>query len=248
MGLDGRIALVTGAGQGVGLGIARRLAAAGSSVALNDLRPDRAEAAVAQIDPAGGKVIAVPFDVTDLDAVRAGVTRIEQELGPIDILVNNAGVPADMNLSQFKDSDPTRWHEWIDINLYGSMYCMHAVLGGMCERGFGRIIQISSASGSRGLTAGASVYGGSKAGIEGVLRHVGLEVAGAGVTVNSIALGFMEFAGDPKVVAQMGATVPVGRLGRPDEVGGAVVWLASEDGNYVTGQTVHINGGTHNGR
>lgn len=248
MSLEGRVALVTGAGQGVGLGIARRLATAGASVALNDMRADRADAAVAQIDPAGGKVIAVPFDVTDRDAVRAGVARVEQELGPVDVLVNNAGVPADMNLAPFKDSDPSRWHEWIDINLYGSMYCMHSVLGGMCDRGFGRIIQISSASGSRGLTAGASVYGGSKAGIEGVLRHVALEVAGAGVTVNAIALGFMEFKGDEQTLKQMGATVPVGRLGRPDEVGAAAVWLASDDASYVTGQTVHINGGTHHGR
>jgi NAD(P)-dependent dehydrogenase (short-subunit alcohol dehydrogenase family) len=246
--LQGRTALVTGAGQGVGLGIAQRLAAAGASVAANDLVPDRADAAIAQIDPGGGKVIAVPFDVTSLEAVRAGVARIEQELAPIDILVNNAGVPADMNLGQFKDSDPSRWHEWIDINLYGSLFCIHSVLSGMCERQFGRIIQISSGSGSRGLTAGAAIYGGSKAGIEGALRHIALEVAGVGVTVNAIAPGFMEFKGDEALIAQMAATVPVGRLGRPTDIGGAVLWLASEDGSYVTGQTVHVNGGTVQGR
>ena len=162
MSLLGRTALVTGAGRGVGLGIATELAAAGASVAVNDLHPERADAAVAQIDSAEGKVVAVPFDVTDLEQVRTGMARIEDRDGTLDILANNAGVPEDMALSPFKDSDPTRWHEWIDINLYGSMNCIHTSLSGMCERHWGRIVQITSGSGSRGLLTGASVYGGSK--------------------------------------------------------------------------------------
>ena len=150
--LDGKIARVTGAGRSVGLGIAQELAEAGASVAVNDLHPQRAEAALKEIQPAGGRVIAAPFDVTKLEAVQAGIARVERELGPIGILVNNAGIPEGIGATgPFVESDPSQWHFNIDLNLYGSRYCIRTVLPGMAQRGWGRIIQISSGAGSRGV-------------------------------------------------------------------------------------------------
>jgi len=175
--LDGKIALVTGAGRSVGLGIAQELAEAGASVAVNDLHPERAEGALSQINAAGGRLIAAPFDAANLEAVRAGITRVEQTLGPIDILVNNAGIPEGIGMTgPFVDSDPAQWHFNIDLNLYGSMYCIRTVLPGMARRRWGRIIQISSGAGSRGVP-NVSIYSAAKAGIEGLLRCVAIEMA-----------------------------------------------------------------------
>ena len=250
--LDGKIALVTGAGRSVGLGIAQELAEAGASVAVNDLHPDRAEAARNQIKPAGGRVIAAAFDVASLAAVRAGVARVESQLGPIDILVNNAGIPEGIGATgPFVDSDPAQWHHNIDLNLYGSMYCIRTVLPGMAQRKWGRVIQISSGAGSRGVPQ-VSIYSAAKAGIEGLLRSVAIEMAQSGVTLNAIALGLMantaERIGDSAYLQRIFSTIPMGRLGQPREIGACVVWLASEKAVYVTGQTIHINGGTVHGR
>src|SRR5580698_11438740 len=122
--LDGRVAIVTGAGQSVGRGIAEALAAAGASVAVNDLHSDRAEEVAADINANGGHALAVPFDVTRLEEVREGVARAERQLGPVDVVVNNAGRVDDgkTRLGRFKDSDPASWHLWIDLNIYGSLY------------------------------------------------------------------------------------------------------------------------------
>ncbi|HEY2104841.1 MAG TPA: SDR family oxidoreductase [Candidatus Binataceae bacterium] len=250
--LDGKIALVTGAGRSVGLGIAQELAEAGASVAVNDLDAERAQAAVNQIKPAGGRLIAAPFDVAKLEAVRAGITKIEQELGPIDILVNNAGIPQGAGATgPFVESDPSQWHFNIDLNLYGSMYCIRTVLPGMAQRGWGRIVQISSGAGSRGVP-NVSIYSAAKAGIEGLLRSVAIEMAQTGVTLNAIALGLMantgERMGDSALLQRVFSTIPMGRLGQPREIGACVVWLASGKAGYMTGQTVHINGGSVHGR
>ena len=251
--LDARIGLVTGAGRSVGLGIAQELAEAGVSVAVNDLHPERAEAALKQITSGGGRAIAAPFDVGNLEAVRAGIARIEQELGPIDILVNNAGIPEGIGMTgPFVDSDPAQWHHNIDLNLYGSMYCIRTVLPGMKARGWGRIIQVSSGAGSRGVP-GVSIYNSAaKAGIEGLLRSVAIEMAQTGVTLNAIALGLMantgERMGDSDYLKRIFSTIPMGRLGQPREIGACAVWLASEKAGYVTGQTIHVNGGSVHGR
>jgi NAD(P)-dependent dehydrogenase (short-subunit alcohol dehydrogenase family) len=250
--LDGKIALVTGAGRSVGLGIAQELAEAGASVAVNDLHRERAEAALDQISPAAGRLMAAPFDVANLEAVRAGIAGIEKELGPIDILVNNAGIPEGIGATgPFVDSDPSQWHFNLDLNLYGSMYCIRTVLPGMAKRKWGRIIQISSGAGSRGVP-NVSIYSAAKAGIEGLLRSVAIEMAQSGVTLNAIALGLMantaERMGDSAYLQRIFSTIPMGRLGNPREIGAAVVWLASEKAGYVTGQTVHVNGGSVHGR
>jgi 3-oxoacyl-[acyl-carrier protein] reductase len=241
---NGRVALVTGAGQGVGVGNARALAAQGASVAVNDLVAERADATVAAI---GGRTIAAPFDVTDRAAVDRGVARIADELGPVDILVNNAGVPVGMDLVPFGQADPEQWRLYVDLNMYGSMHCIQAVLGGMCDRGWGRIVQISSGAGRAGLNLGISLYGASKSGIEGLIRHLSQEVARKGVTANCLALGMMGHAGsdvDDAATAPLVRTIPVGRLGTPDDVGAAVVYLASDEASWLTGQTIDLNGGS----
>ncbi|ANY22248.1 SDR family NAD(P)-dependent oxidoreductase [Gordonia terrae] len=254
MTLDGRVALVTGAGQNAGLGIAQSLAAAGAAIIVNDLAADRAESAAAAIGEAGGRAVAAPFDVTDYDAVQAGIRAAEGRLGPVDILVNNAGIPTNGSRQPFATSSPDSWPPYIDINLYGSLNTTHCVLSGMIERRFGRVIQISSGSGAtahRGL--GAVTYGAGKAGIEGAMRHVASEVGEHGITVNTLALGLMD-----NLQAALDAgyePLPsiyennfIRRLGRGSDIGAAAVWLASTDAEFVTAQTIHINGGAYSGR
>ena len=251
--LTGRTALVTGAGRGIGEGIATVLSERGASVAVNDLHPERAQATVEKIAGGGGTALAVPFDVCDRDAVGRAVTRIARTLGPIDILVNNAGIPENRWTGPFAESTPDAWVPFIELNLYGAMYCVHAVLAGMCERGWGRVIQISSASASRSLPAGAgeSVYAATKAAMESLLRQVAIEVARQGVTCNAVAPGVMEAAlayADPKVVQSVVDRVPLGRLGRSREIGETVAFLASDAAGFVTGQVIHVNGGAFQGR
>jgi len=244
--LSGRVALVTGAGQGVGVGIARALVAHGAAVAVNDLVPERAEAVATELTTPGATVIAAPFDVVDADAVDAAVARVAESLGPVDILVNNAGVPLGMAMAPFRQLDPDEWRRYVDLNLYGSLNCVRAVIDGMCERRWGRVVQISSGAARSGLRLGVSLYGASKSAIEGFMRHLSQEVARDGVTVNSLALGMMGRDGQEAndMLDAMARQVPVGRLGRPDDVGAAVVYLASVEAEWMTGQTIDLNGGS----
>jgi 3-oxoacyl-[acyl-carrier protein] reductase len=245
--LSGRVALVTGAGQNVGAGIARTLAACGARVAVNDLHAERAEAAAKEIEASGGRAMATAFDVTSREAVREGVDQATRALGPIDILVNNAGVPDGMGLTPFRDLDPADWSRQIDLNLYGVLHCTHAVVDGMCERGFGRIVTISSGAGQVGLPIGVALYGAGKGGAIAFMRHLAMELARKGVTANSLALGLMNNAGDAESTRGMAATIPVGRLGTPEDVGAAVVFLASVEASWLTGQTIGLNGGSVTG-
>jgi NAD(P)-dependent dehydrogenase (short-subunit alcohol dehydrogenase family) len=251
--LEGRVALVTGAGRGVGLGIAHELAEAGASLAINDLHAQRAAAGAEEIRSVGAKAASVAFDITDLNAVRKGVEEAEALLGPVDILINNAGLPdGGVEMGDFKDSDPSIWHLWIDLNIYGSLNMVWTVLPRMVKRRWGRIVQISSGVAARGILGGNSIYGGSKAGIDGALRHIAIEEARNGVTVNSIAPGLMTNAAnrqDPNDTrpGTLGA-VPMGKLCEPRWIGACAVWLCSESGGFVTGQTIHVNGGTIQGR
>jgi len=241
--LSGRVALVTGAGQGNGVGIARMLAGQGAAVAVNDLHGARAETVASAIAAAGGRAVAVPFDVTDAAAVEAGVGAATDALGPIDVLVNNAGVPEGMVPQRFREQAPARWRQFVDLNLYGVLHCTHAVLDGMCTRGFGRIVIVSSAAGQTGLGIGVSLYGAGKAAAIGFMRHLAVEVAATGVTVNAVALGLMGNVGDTELVRFLAKGVPVGRLGTPEDIGAAVVYLASNEASWVTGQTIGVNGG-----
>jgi 3-oxoacyl-[acyl-carrier protein] reductase len=242
--LGGRVALVTGGGQHVGAGIARLLAGRGAAVAVNDLFEERAQGVADAIARAGGRALAAPFDVTDASAVAAGVSRVEAALGPVDVLVNNAGVPVGMGVARFREMDPSAWRQYVDLNLYGVLHCTKAVIDGMCQRGFGRIVTISSGAGVVGIPLGISLYGAGKGGALAFMRHLAMEVAGAGVTCNSLALGLMSHAGDESFTRAIAPTIPVGRLGTPEDVGAAVVWLASDEGGWVTGQTIGVNGGS----
>lgn len=246
--LQGRTALVTGAGRGAGEGIAVALASRGAAVAVNDLVADRAESVAQRLSVSGADAVAVPFDITDADAVAAGVGQARATLGShVDILVNNAGVPAEMALAPFRELSLDDWRRFVDLNLYGSLHCIRAVVDDMVEGGWGRIVQISSGAGRTGLAFGVSMYGASKSGIEGFVRHLSQELARTGVTINTLALGLLENAvpeGSPDgVMTSLASTVPVGRLGRPDDVGAAVVYLVSDEAAWMTGQTIGLNGG-----
>jgi len=238
--LSGRVALVTGAGQGVGAGIARALAAEGASVAVNDVHADRAERVAAELAASGA--VGAPFtaDVTDLEAMRAMVADVEATLGPVDVLVNNAGVPAEGFVPRkFRDTPVEDWDKFIRLNLYGVLHGCKAVLDGMCERGWGRIITISSEGGRVGLPSGISLYGAGKAGALGFSRHLAIELIGTGVTVNSVALGLMATGPDDNRRPPW----PTARLGTPDDVAGAVCFLTSDSAAWITGQVLGINGG-----
>ncbi len=244
--LTGRSALVTGAGQGVGAGIARALAARGAAVAVNDVRPERAQQIVDELQASGARAVVAPFDVTVYDSVRDGVASAAAAIGSIDILVNNAGNGGrhGMTPAQFRGSDPETWHGPIDVNLYGVMNCCHVVLDAMCDKGFGRIVTIASGAGMVGLRIGVSPYAAGKGGAIAFMRHVAVENARKGVTVNTVALGLMTGNEGSDVTKALAQQVPVGRLGRPDDIGPFCVYLASDEAAWFTGQTVHVNGGS----
>ncbi|MBV9872537.1 MAG: SDR family oxidoreductase [Frankiaceae bacterium] len=229
MTLDGRVALVTGAGQGVGIGIVEALAAAGATVVVNDLFEDRAAAVAESV---GGTAMA--FDVTD----RAGVMAAIEAIGRIDILVNNAGIPADgFPQVEFKDSDPDLWSTFVDLNLYGVMNCTHSVLAGMCERGWGRVVTTSSEAARMGMPIRISLYAAGKAGAIGLMKHVAHEVGRHGVTWNAVSLGGMEgIPGD-------GSRNPIPRHGTGADAGATVAFLCSEGAQWITGQVIPVNGG-----
>jgi NAD(P)-dependent dehydrogenase (short-subunit alcohol dehydrogenase family) len=239
--LRGKVALVTGAGQGVGEGIAHALARQGASVAVNDVLPERAQAVAEAISGAGGSATAAPFDVTYLGAVLAAVSAI----GRVDILVNNAGNGGaePMAVTPFRDLDPARWEGPIRVNLHGVMHCCKAVLDGMCRRGWGRIVTISSGAGTAGVGIGVTPYSAGKGAGIAFTRSLALEVARQGVTANTLAIGLMGHP-DPSVTESLARAIPVGRTGEPADVAAACVWLASEEASWVTGQTIEINGGS----
>jgi 3-oxoacyl-[acyl-carrier protein] reductase len=239
--LSGKTALVTGAGQGVGAGIARVLAAAGAAVLVNDLVAERSAALATEI---GGR--ALPFDVRDRAAVEAAVASA----GAVDILVNNAGIPPSMRPEQFRDQTPDDWAPYVDVNLYGVLHCVKATIDGMCERGWGRVITISSGAGTHGAAIGVALYAAGKGAGISFMRHLAMETARSGVTANTLALGLMERPDDAAeasrtVTRGAVASIPVGRLGTGTDVGYACVFLASEEAAWITGQTIGVNGGSH---
>lgn len=243
--ITGKTALVTGAGSGMGRGIALQLAKQGAHVVVNDIFADKATESAQAINDMGLKASSSVFDVTDFDALRNSIDGINAATGGIDILVNNVGNAGAVQMEQvhFKDTDPENWTKFVDVNLNGVMHCTHAVLPGMCERGWGRVITISSGAGRTGLNIGVSIYGAAEAGSINLMRHLSQEVAKHGVTCNAIALGLMntvpeEFA-EPII-----KTIPCGRLGTPEDAGNMAVFLASHEANWITGQVFCVDGGS----
>ncbi len=238
--LAGRVALVTGAGQGVGAGVAAALAAAGAATAVNDVHRDRAERVAGQIEADDGEARPFVADVTDLAAVQAMVRDVASTLGPVDVLVNNAGIPADGFVPRpFRDMPVEDWDRFVALNLYGVLHCTKATVDGMCERGWGRIVTVSSEAGRMGLPTGISLYGASKAAAIGFSRHLALELVGTGVTVNCVALGLMATGPDDARRPPW----PTARLGEPADVAAAICYLTSDAAAWVTGQVLGVNGG-----
>ena len=239
-----RVALVTGGARGIGRAIALELAAAGCAVAVGDLLADEAEAVAAEI---GRNAIAVPLDITDGAAVAAAVASVGERLGPVDIAVNNAGWD---ELRPFLETDEPFWDRVIDINYKGCLRVTKAVLPGMTERGWGRLVNIASDAGRVGSSL-ESVYAGAKGGVIAFTKTVAREVARSGVTANCVCPGptrtplleGMAGEGGDRFVDALTRAVPMRRLGEPEDIAAAVAFLASERAGYVTGQTLSVSGG-----
>jgi len=242
--LTNMTALITGSGQGVGFGIASVLAHQGARVLINDIDRARASRAAEHLRSEGNQAEPMPFDVTDFSQVQTQIEGIHAKGSRIDILVNNVGNAGNTPMLQkpFREMQPSEWKNFIDVNLYGVIHCTKAVLDGMCERGFGRIITISSEAGRMGLGIGVSLYGAAKAGAAHLMRHVAHEVGPFGVTANVVALGLMNNVPDA-FSTQLIPLIPTHRLGDPLDVGYAVAFLASEEAGWVTGHTLVANGG-----
>ena len=230
---SGRVALVTGAASGIGEAVALRLLSEGASVASFDLYADAPEEA-----------LALAGDVSRSSDVEATVARVEEELGPIDVLVCSAGVPgASLRTVEVTDEE---WRRVMGINADGVFYCNRAVIGGMVERGYGRIVNVSSIAGKEGNPM-ASAYSASKAAVIGMTKAIGKDLARTGVLVNCVAPAVIEtpiLEGiSQEHIDYMVERIPMGRMGSPEEVAALVCWLASEECSFSTGATFDISGG-----
>ncbi len=238
--LDGKNALVTGASGGIGMALARTLHGRGATLALTDVRPEGAEALAAEL---GERAHVLAGDLGEAAAVETLVKDCEATMGGIDILVNNAGLTRDNLAMRMKDED---WEAVIGVNLTAGFRLARACLRGMMKRRWGRIIGIASIVGVTG-NPGQVNYAASKAGMIGMSKALAQEVASRGITVNCVAPGFIVTAMTDALADEkrqrLVAAIPSGRLGSPQDVAAAVAFLASEEANYITGQTLHVNGG-----
>ena len=246
MNLDGKVAVVTGGSRGIGRTISLRLAERGAFVYVNYVsRPDAAEATIAQFAKVGGKGAVIQFDVADFSATQDVFKKIKSDSGSVDILVNNAGITRDNLVPLMKEAD---WNDVVDTNLKGTFNCSKAVIRGMMKKRQGRIVNISSVVGFSG-NGGQANYSAAKAGMVGLTKSMAREFASRNITVNCVAPGYivteMTEALGEDVQQKMLGEIPMGTLGSADDVAGAVLYLISDEAAYVTGQTIHVNGGMY---
>jgi len=241
--LSGRVAMVTGASQGIGHACALKLADAGAAVAVAARNQQKLDELVAQIAAAGGKAAAFTLDVADEQQIKSVFKGALTHFGKIDILVNNAGITRDQLVMRMKRAD---WDSVLNTNLTSAYLCIQQVIGSMLKQRWGRIINVTSVFGQTGQ-AGQANYAASKAGLIGLTMAIAREVGSRNITCNAVAPGFIETAmtaGLPEESKQTGLKmIPLGRIGRPDDVAGAVRFLASDEASYITGHVLNINGG-----
>jgi len=246
--LDNTIALVTGGSRGIGRAICLKLASLGATVGINYVaNPTAAQETLQQVEAMNGKGFTVQFDVAATDAVQERIKEIINTYGQIDILVNNAGITRDALMARMKEDD---WDCVLDTNLKGAFLCSKAVMRSMMKKRWGRIINVSSVVGFVG-NSGQVNYGAAKAGLTGLTKSMARELAGRNITVNCVAPGYIvtdmteDLADD--VQENLKAQIPLGTLGTPEDVAASVGFLASPDSKYITGQTLHVNGGMYMG-
>ncbi|WP_142826581.1 3-oxoacyl-[acyl-carrier-protein] reductase [Planococcus soli] len=242
--LAGKTAIITGASRGIGAEIARKFAADGAKVVVNySGSQEKAEAVVADIQANGGEAIAVKANVSDAESVKAMVDETMKTFGSVDILVNNAGITRDNLMMRMKDDE---WDDVININLKGVFICTKAVTRQMMKQRAGRIVNIASIVGVMG-NAGQANYVASKAGVIGLTKTTARELASRGITANAVAPGFittdMTDQLTDEVQKAMLGQIPLNRFGAPEDVAKAALFLASDDASYMTGQTLHLDGG-----
>lgn len=251
---SGKTVVVTGGGGGIGSAVCRRFAAEGAKVAVWDMNLDAARKVVDQVLGAGGEAAAFRCDITNRAEVDAAVAATEAQLGPVAVLVNNAGWDI---FKPFTKTAPAEWDKLIAINLVGSLHVLHAVLPGMAERKAGRIVNVASDAARVG-SSGEAVYSACKGGLVALSKTLAREHARHGITVNvvcpgptdtALLQGVAEGASNPeKLLEAFTKAIPLGRLGQPDDLAGAIVFLGSEDAAFITGQVLSVSGGlTMNG-
>jgi 3-oxoacyl-[acyl-carrier protein] reductase len=245
--LKDKIALVTGASQGIGRATSLLLAEAGAKIAVAARTAEKLSSLVAEIEAAGGAALAVPMDVADAAQVKAGFQQLLAKFGRLDILVNNAAITRDTLALRMKLDD---WDAVLRTNLTGAHLCIQQALGAMLKQRSGRIINITSVVAETG-NAGQSNYVASKAGLIGLTRAIAVEVASRSITVNAIAPGFIETPMtdvlSQELKDKMKSLIPLGRFGTDREIAAAIAFLASDEAAYITGQVLDVNGGMHMG-
>jgi 2-hydroxycyclohexanecarboxyl-CoA dehydrogenase len=247
-GLKDRTVLVTGAANGIGAAIARRLAQEGCAVGVLDLDAEAGEKVVGEIKAGGGRASLYIVDITDYDAVSRAVENFEAAFAPVAFLVNNAGWDRAAN---FLDTTPDFWRKIVAINLFGPLNMNHVVLRGMAARGFGRVVHIASDAGRVG-SSGEAVYSACKGGIIAFTKTVARELVGKGVILNTLCPGptdtailrsFLEGPDGSRIAESLKRAIPMKRLGVPEDYPGLVAFLLSDDAAYITGQTISVSGG-----